>query len=166
MQRTCMRPAWCVRRARSSAARNANGYSPRGAASSISACQHFSLLISLNPKPPVVPFRRRAVRESPLQAAGVEGEVFGVGDGWSARGGGPDHGRVVRAQVRRWDDEAGSGLRALSFESSAQERVGGDPARYDGRGHVVEIHGPKELAGEGFDDGGLVAGSQVWQFLW
>ena len=51
------------------------------------------------------------------------------------------------------------------FEGTAQEGVGGDPAGHDDGGRVVELRGPKELAGEGLDDGGLVASGQVRQLL-
>ena len=111
-------------------------------------------------------FGRIDTFQNPLSdAAGVEGEVLGIGDVGRARGGGTDHGRIIGAKLRRWDDERGSGLRASFFEGVAQEGVGGDAACYDDGRHVVEIYGPKELAGEGLDDGGLVARGQVRQLF-
>src|SRR5215210_7235289 len=108
----------------------------------------------------------RGLPRKPLSdAAGVEGEVFGEGDCGRSRCGGPDHGRVIRAQLRQGDDEACSGLRASFFERTAPEGVGGDTTCYDDRGRILEIHGSKELASEGLDYGGLVAGGQVWQLL-
>src|SRR5215208_876458 len=97
------------------------------------------LLVGAGPQPPTL--------EPLSDAAGVEGEILGIGDGASARGGGPDHGCVIGAQLRWRDDEAGSYLRASFFEGTAQEGVGGNAACHDNGGRVVEIQGPKELAG-------------------
>src|SRR3712207_3290045 len=108
---------------------------------------------------------KRRSRAPSSDAPGVQAQVVRVGDGGGVGGGGPDHGGVVRAQLRRWDDEPDAELRALLLQGVAQQDVCRNPPGDHEYRSLLEVGGAQELASERLDDSRLVACGQVRQLF-